>query len=62
MTYIPPDLPHVQWSDEQLFDEVDWIATHRTEIRPTGERDIDLKRRMGRATMEQMIRYNETHA
>jgi hypothetical protein len=58
LNYIPPSEPHVNWSDEQLFDEVDFIATHRIEIRPTGERDAQLKLRMGQAVCEQMIRYN----
>ena len=59
--YTAPTLPHVDWSDEQLFDEVDFIATHRIEIHPTGERDAQLKKRMAQATLEQMMRYNLTH-
>lgn len=58
LNYRPPQEAHVDWSDEELFDEVDWVATHRIEIRATGERDAQLKRRMGQATLEQMIRYN----
>ena len=62
LTYIPPDKPVVEWTNEELFDEVDFIATHRIEVRSLGERDIELKRRMGRVTFEQMARYSETHA
>lgn len=61
LQYTPPSLPHVEWSDKQLFDEVDFITTHRAEIHPTGERDAQLKRRMGQATLEQLLRYNESH-
>lgn len=60
--YIQPEKPIVDWSDEELFDEVDFIATHRINIGATGERDVELKKRMAHATMEQMIRYNVTHA
>ena len=55
--YIPPQAAHVEWTDEQLFDEVDFIATHRIEIRATGERDEQLKERMRLAVGEQAIRY-----
>lgn len=55
--YIPPTTPHVEWTDEQLFDEVDFIATHRINIGATGERDIQLKERMRLAVGEQSIRY-----
>lgn len=57
LTYIPPDKPHVDWSDQQLFDEVDFIATHRINIGATGERELQLKERMRLATGEQAIRY-----
>lgn len=57
LNYIPPEAPHVDWTDEQLFDEVDFIATHRIEIRATGERDEQLKERMRKAVGEQGIRY-----
>ena len=60
--YIKPETPHVEWTDEQLFDEVDWLVTHRNEVRPTGERAEQLKRRMAAATFEQMMRYNERKA
>lgn len=59
--YIKPDGPHITWSEEQLFDEVDFLTTHRFEIHPTGERDAQLKKRMAQATLEQSMRYAETH-
>lgn len=62
LNYIPPHTPHVEWSDAQLFDEVDFIATHRIEIGASGEREAQLKKRMAQATLEQMIRYNENRA
>lgn len=62
LNYIQPDKPHVEWTDEQLFDEVDFITTHRFEVHPSGERKEQLKKRMGQATLEQMLRYNLTHA
>ena len=43
------------------IDEVDFLTTHRLEINPIGERDVQLKRRMAAATFEQMARYSETH-
>lgn len=55
--YIPPEKPHVDWTDEELFDEVDFIATHRINVGATGERDKQLKERMARAVGEQGIRY-----
>lgn len=57
--YTHPEKPHVEWTDNELFDEVDFIATHRINIGATGERDVQLKKRMAQATLEQMIRYNE---
>ena len=60
-SYIPPSAPHLEWTDAQLFDEVDFLTTHRLEINPIGERDVQLKRRMAAATFEQMARYSETH-
>lgn len=61
LTYIPPDKPHVDWTDEELFDEVVWIGRHRTEIHATGERDQQLKDRMRKAVGEQGIRYYVSH-
>lgn len=57
LKYRSPHTPHVEWSDKQLFDEVDFIATHRAEIQPTGERDQQLKDRMRLAVGEQAVRY-----
>lgn len=62
LSYIAPDKPVVEWTDQQLFDEVDFIATHRQEIHPTGEREEQLRKRMAKAVMEQTCRYAETHA
>ena len=59
--YRAPEKPHTEWTDVELFDEVDFIATHRINIGATGERDVQLKRRMAQATLEQMLRYNERH-
>lgn len=57
LNYMQPDKPHVDWTDEQLFDEVDFIATHRINIGATGERDQQLKDRMRKAVGEQCLRY-----
>lgn len=57
LVYKPPHTPHVEWTDAQLFDEVDFIATHRTEIQHVGERDEQLKDRMRKAVGEQGVRY-----
>lgn len=57
LNYCPPSKPHVEWTDDELFNEVDFIAMHRIEIHSTGERDEQLKDRMRKAVGEQSIRY-----
>lgn len=62
LTYTPPSKPLIEWTDSELFDEVDFLGTHMIELKPIGERREQISKRLAHATMEQMIRYNSTHA
>lgn len=59
--YISPDtvwnIPLVDFTDQQLQDEGDWLRMHMDRVGHTGERGIQLGQRLGSVAAEQTLRY-----